>query len=106
MSKPCINGHRNPKRNRHYQCMACHRDRKKRVRAEHRRMNAGKKHNSRGYYLTAKGRRALQPAFFVGVNDCSASCTCGECVMRRLRKDGKLARWARADRRSSTRAAA
>jgi hypothetical protein len=44
----------------------------------------------RHYRLTWKARALLHP--IVHVNDCSARCTCGACVMQRLRKAGKLRR--------------
>lgn len=70
-------------------------------------MSIGKIHGARAYRLTAKARVALRaPTFPVVVDDHSSRCTCGDCVMRRLQRSGRLAQWARAKRRVSTRASA
>lgn len=56
-------------------------------------MSDGKVHGTRRYRLTARARVALRaPVFPVVINDCSPRCGCGDCVMKRLRRRGKLAR--------------
>jgi hypothetical protein len=47
----------------------------------------------RVFKLTPKARLLLRGPLVV--NDCSPKCTCGNCVMRRLRKRGTFARGTR-----------